>query len=610
METQIVPSEYIARILRQYSPNDFVISYRSYNPTQQLPMNGVNINSSPTNVEISLTGSTNEFALMDQTYLSCNLSGNIPVTLTDNSVFSDIKASPLNRGTAASAPCFKYGTRFLDSTVESYNANALRLYQNQNNPEIINTLRALFARSNASIENDSQFNITDDFFWNNLKINRLEASGYGGTSSRSRGVGLSNAETITNVASTISIPVGGALQDRTITVFNNTTNLCKAIDTKTFKLPIQTFSVLGSTTLALPLGLMSNLNVTGALFSFRFAGDSLQVPNISPSVGSGLYKINNTGLAIDPSNAVCMLNSVSMVVPIITCFNNDLMQQLLSTYRGEQALMIDGMMVPTSLRFNTINYDNYDYEIRPDQSYQRFSLPSSRKSVRAVSWLVYNPNDKNNILLTGSTSTSTVTSDRSVTNYPLLSDKLECTGIRLTFGRNQFLPVVENNSISDDNVNQFIYDQIKKCAWVFSSAGPYWNEADNRNCGPEDVIFPAMKRASESVANAINIPNTGGAVYDARSYRNINYGCISLMNSEIRGSGDALVASGLSLNSVGRMDFEMRFQNRENDTTRNSPSRFISVGSNYRIRFLVAYDEVVSATSSLGMQIITDSVLP
>lgn len=625
MSEPVIPSEYMAGLLRQYSPNDFVLSYRKYNPNVQLPSAGQELDGIK-RVDISLTGSTNEFALMDQAFLNITASGSIKAKVdTADTLFVNYNNTYLNKRSAATAPCFKWGgaNRLISSSVESYNANSLKLYENRSESAVVNTFRALMTRSPAQIENDELFDVPDDIYWNNLSIGRLESAGFCGTQSRARGVSVNYDWVETNPPTNppaFSAGVGqaniptGLIRAGVIPLFSGSVNLFKAVQPITYKVPLGQFSTLANTTMALPLGLISNLNITGMMLSFNFGGSgkALQIPSLGTVdvANQGLVKMSNNNFQLTNAEPVSTLYDVSLVVPVITVFNPMLMETILNTYRGQQSVMIGGTPVPMSLRFNTINYNTWSFPIEVSSGWQRFTLPLSDKSVRAIGWMIYRDDqaDIDGYQISASTATDKAVSDRSPLNYPLLSDKIAVDGLRVDFGRNNFLPSIENMTPNDDNVDQFCFDQIKKCGWVFSMF-PYWSEVDSRETGPEDLIFRNKKRSDDQLSLGNNTFN-GQLGYDGRSYRNINYGCVSLMNSEVRGSSDARVASGMSFNSIGRIDVSMKFSKRDTDSTYKGQPTLQPIDKGYRIVFIRAFDEVISSTSSAGMQIITDSVLP
>ena len=589
------------QMLRRIPPQSFVVQWRKYKPNQPIPSAGVAIHNSKWETNTTIQGTVNEIALMSKAKVVVSIGSeqNLVVTgVTGN--LASVGNSPANRDSPFNTPSWKYAmANIVTQSRESFNAQSLYLLENTDEVSHapINVMRGLCARRVASFDSPKISN-SDDVYLNSLTINELESCGFGSCSKRADGVGY------TNTSANPYLQLGG-LPAAANYNFNRD-------GVKNFEVPLGFYSSLASTYSVIPLGLLSTFSVNGynQQLTFGNGSKSMIYPTFTTTAGEPNL-LTGAGSVVTNGTATCTLYNVEIHVPIVQILSPEIMNGLLSLYRKTASVDVGGVSVPMSLRMNTICYDTRSYPLA-GSNIQHFQVPTTEKSIRALGWIVYNSSSKDAIAMLNNTADSRTPETDSPLQYPLCVKGVTLKKVYVRAGRDDLMPCIENNDPNSGEVESFIYQNLKQAAAVFSPF-PYWSELVNRDvAGAEDLLDTARcKSTFGQGANDTNVVNPS-LNYRTRSNCSVQYGCISFQNNDYRNDESGQVATGISLNNIGRFDVEMDFR----QVVRNGANLEYSApdfgdgnSGNKRIVFIIAYDSILEASANSGVSEITNSVI-
>jgi hypothetical protein len=280
------------------------------------------------------------------------------------------------------------------------------------------------------------------------------------------------------------------------------------------------------------------------------------------------------------------------------------MEAVLSLYEKREQVNLGGVQFPLSLRLNSLGYRFYSQIIHPAQSEYHFRIPTTDRSVRAVGWWIQNQAERD--------------VGRMYTDFPVICNKLETK-----IGTEIIHPCIQDNDAFSSNVSNFLANNFKKCASLFSPCPQYLegnhpvDKSQDVRCSLDNqngVVTLGQEYIEEAPANA-NPANAGGSATMS--------GCVSFENLDRR-EGDyqgSYQASGKDLTNVGSIEMTMRFgkintnpqgafftgavvdQDYINDHLRIDPP-----SSTSDITFIVVYDNVLEC-SPQGIMDVTNAVL-
>ncbi len=606
----VLPDSMTYSLLRRLPPQSFVIQWRKYKVNQPIPTSGIDITNSKYETNTTIQGCVNEFALLKHARVCVSVSGKYDLALgTANSAFESVYNSPESKGSPFKTPTWKYAAaNLINSSRESFNAESLYVLQNTDEVAFapVNVLRGLCARRNASIIGDSyDTGNTDDVFINQLSIKDLENAGFSGYRERADGIGFTKSGTgllkITNAAqdgTALDIPAAGDY------------NFARA-GVKNYEFPLGFYSSLANTYSVVPLGLLSTFSVNGYSIQLNFGSSesALTKPLYSTQAAGAVASIPvlaNSSITVGTPEV--KLYNVEIMVPIVQVLSPEVMNGVLSLYRKTASIEVGNVSVPMSLRMNTITYDTRSYPLT-SSSVQSFQIPTTEKSVRALAWIIY---DNQIAARTGTQVNNNAYANRdaeltSVLKYPLCVQNLAVKRLHCRAGRDDIVPCIDNTNPNSGEVEAFIFANLQSAAAVFSPF-PYWDELTKGNVGAEEILHPLRSKAELGYGGVTNSNAKLPEGHRARSNMSVQYGAFSFMNMDYRAADSGQIASGISMNNIGRFDVDMEFRGVQN-TGNNVLEWTDATLTDKRITFIVAYDEVLESSANQGIQIITNAVM-
>ena len=549
-----IPSSMSFEMLSRLPANSFVLEWKEVRP-DQVPVSGRwQLGVGGQRVRFHLRGAPNEFLLNTNVFLSGSAHLNVVGATTATAVaFVD----EVNRGALGLNDPIHY----FQGSRESFNAGALPYLDNQDTERShqINVLRFRSARRLARKSGKVIDDLESCFSSHNNRII---------SSSQSDAVENTSLDGLrfygTNGAGPGQVVIGGK--------------------NKTFKIPLGLYSNLVNSHSVVPLGLMSSFAVNGWSVEMETQdqpgadGKCFQVPAL---IGGGVASYE------------AYMNDLRIVLPIIKVLDPAVMEAVLSLYEKREMVNVGGVQFPLSLRMNSIAYRFSHYALQSGQSDYFFRVAGTDRSVRAVAWWIYR------------------TSDASVGRWVINDGAVRVTRLETTIGNEQPHPVVEDQSVNTDNVDNFVAINAKHSASLFSPL-PYYQESRKFD-GQQDEVLSEVN-------------NSIGTIFALGTSNNLSHfalasGYVSLENLDRREAdySGSFAASGKDLSNVGGIDIRMRIQSYDTSTVANfdslakleADSSFGTAGvpnDSYRIVFAYAYDSVMEI-SPQGVMDVTNAVL-
>jgi hypothetical protein len=603
-----IPESQVFSMLRKLPANSFVLKWRRVKPNVQIPSTGYELlgtaGSRKQDITLNINGAVNEMALMSHARVVVNMSANQEITAVAPATYENGKYSPLDKQNPFNHVHWKYaGGNIFASTREVFNAGSLCLYENCSADSLsaVNTLRGLCARRPAHFDYDEVSSNYDDVKVGSLCINDLESAGFSGYQKRMDGCGYQ--KTGANILSVkgynnATNAVGPAV------AFTNATDGFPRDCMKQFEFPLGQFSSLASTFSVIPLGTLSSFSVNGWAIEMQFDGsNAVVVPATSLVAGDEVVK---TSTAIVNDTLTVKLHGVEIYYPTVTILNQEVMNGIISLYRKEASVPVGGVSIPMSLRMNTLNYRINTYSIQ--DGLNQYHIPSTEKSARALFYIIYDRESKARSGLTNNDAVNRNAETSSALQYPLSVKGITPRSIELRMGSDDYMPCVRNDSPDSGEVEAFIWANLKK-AGATASPFPYWEEVTKNDIGyAEDILSNLRCKSTQgSQSSAVNVPNFNG--YRTRNNASVQYGCFDFQNMDYRTGDSGSVASGKSLNNIGRYDVEMDFQSISQTSSGTNVYAPVVNATSKRIAFFEVYDEVIEASAAQGVQLITNAVL-
>lgn len=597
-----ISDDMIFSLLKKVPSNSFVVKWKRVRPNMQIPAAGIQLvgpaQQGKQSIQLQLQGGINEMALLSRARVAISVKAQDSKNITANSVFQNPDHSPFNPTSPFNKASFKYaGANIVVSSEESYNAGSLKLYDNTNADSFapVNVFRGLMSRRNAKFDiKDINANY-DDIKLQSLSIADLEDAGFSSTAKRADGVGVTYADfgggpftlSVNSYANATQNSVAGAI------VLNPRD---QPSDTaKVFKFPLSMFSSLASTYSVLPIGLFSSFSVNGYTINLTIDGtNSVTYPTYDTT-------ISNVAMTEAAGTKTVTLHDIVIYYPSLTILNVQVMQSILSLYRKESSISVGNIEVPTSLRMNCINYNISTFNVAT--GINQFTIPSTSKSARALGWIIYDRSNRTETVLTQNNNTTG--RGAGSLRYPLSVRGCTVRGLELKIGSQDISGHVINQSPQQCDVEEFIHENVKQAGGVFSLF-PYWCELPRPEVGAEDLLNAIRSRSTNgpSGQNVISSMN-----WQTRDNHSVQYGCISLQNMQYSSPDSGVVASGVSLNNIGRYDLTMEFKAVTQDGAGINAYTDVLNPTTLAIAFIEAYDEVVETSAASGVSIITNAVL-
>ena len=446
---------------------------------------------------------------------------------------------------------------------------------------------------------DAKFDITDinanydDVKLNSLSIADLEDAGFSSYAKRADGVGVNYTD------------VGGGPFTLSVNSYLNATNAVgtpialaprnqPSDTTKVFKYPLSMFSALASTYSVLPIGLFSSFSVNGYTINMTIDGsNSVAYPTYDTSISSVLMT--------EVATKTVSLHDVVIYYPSIIILNPQVMQSILSLYRMESSISVGNIEVPTSLRMNTINYNISTFNVATGVN--QFMIPSTSKSARGLAWIIYDRSNRTETVLTQNNNTTG--REAGSLRYPLCVRGCTVRGLELKIGSQEITGHVQNQSPQQCDVEEFLHENIKQAGGAFSLF-PYHHELPRQEVGAEDILNAIRSRSTNGTSGQNIISDMN---YQTRDNHSVQYGCISFQNMQYQSGDSGVVASGVSLNNIGRYDLTLELKAVTQDGAGVNAYTDVLNPTTLAIVFVEAYDEVVQTSAASGVSIITNAVI-
>jgi len=592
--TSAIPSSFSFEMLSRLPPQSFELQYREIRPDLE-PNGGVYPTSQDSRVAFHIRGAPNEFILNTH----CELSGAVksrlavPVRLTHATALSAtgladwnaVHASGVNNvidnitpltgnafddaitgGAAAQRQLvatarnnyvaeqiavqvgrvdYRYGPTWINSSRESFNSGALPFLDNQD--------RTLHLANNA-LRGKCAKRWTDQAAIQDLKQSNFDGIGAAGF----RGVAVDVPYVIYDLASAAN-PLPVPAIDR---------EFDSDVGARPFSMPLGFYSNLVNGHSVVPVGLMSSYSVNGwtvetTLANLNATGNQSAYSTRS-LFGQEMLSVDNAQLHV--------YRNMRINIPVVKVLDPAVMDAVFSLYEKREMVNVGGAAFPMSLRLNSLGYRTFQFPLRGNQGDYYFRLPSTDRSVRAVSYQIVDR----------------ISNQRARTDNTSGPSAVRVSRLSLKVGSKVVFDPVEDREPDDSNVQHFLAHGSRRSSALFSPF-PYYQESMKHS---EDQCD---SRASSWCSADDNLSND-------------QYGVISLENLDHREPeySGSFQASGFDLTGVGGLDLDMRISRR--GATPTSPLESGPANDNYVITFLVAYD-VIHEVSPSGVIDITNAVL-
>lgn len=602
-----ISEEYVFSLLRKLPSNSFNVKWRRVQPNVPLPSTGLDLvgGTAPgkKDVTLQLNGAVNEMALLSHARVVVGLSSTEAINHAAAITFNQADLSPINKKHPYTHLNFKYGgANVIVKSTESFNAGSLCLYDNNNADSFapVNVARGLCARRSAKYDWDHPITNVDDIVLNSLQINDLESAGFSSTEKRARGCGYvvtgTGAFAVNEFTKAAANGYGAP-----VTLFTGAGNLPRD-SVQTLKFPLSMFSSLASTMSVHPIGLFSSFSVNGYQVSLQFDGSgSIVAPDLGGTTQTAATSATTAGAQ------TVKLHSVEIHYPVVTILQPEVMQGILSLYRKEASIQVGDVSVPASLRMNTINYHISTFGLQSGKNF--FHIPSTAKSSRGLLWMIYDQAGRSRNRIPDNATVDRTAEANSALTYPLCTKGITVREVELKIGSENVSGCVRNDNPDSGVVESYIYENIKKGAGVFSPF-PYYEELMHHEvAGVEDLVHDLRNKSERGpIPTGTNITNSAG--YRTRNNYSIQYGIFDLQNMDYRSKQDSgVIASGKSLNNIGRYDVSMDFAGIVQQDSGANTYGPVATPTDYRIVFIEAVDTVIEASAQSGVQDISNVVM-
>ncbi len=637
--TTSIDDTMIYSLLKKYPSSSFHVRWRKVKPNISIPTTGYVLSGTDgaqqgqkRDITMNIQGAINEIALFKNARVHMSVSGVDNKTITSAIDFVNPDCSPLTGRSPFNKMHWKYGgAGLIVQSKEQFNAGSLSLLESNNQDSFapINTLRGLLSKRSASLKLSDDAQNVDDIVLNSLAIDGLVDAGFSSYPERAEGCGVnfSGASTTNTVSihsfSTVDNGVSGNGEAIGIPRIGTVASVSRE-SAKTFRFPLSMFSALASTYSAVPIGLLSSYSVNGYQVTLQLDG---AYSYIAPSyIRTAAAPADNSPVPVISANTigdgvpVVKLHDISLFIPVITILNPQVQGAIMSLYRQEASIKIGDVQVPTSLRFNTLNYHSSTYTLKNGMN--QFFVNSTNKSVRALAYYIYNQAARTvNTITDTDINNRTGVTPVSGLAYPLCTSGIAVRSLECKIGSDDVTGCIRNETPDHNEVQTFINENIKAAGSCFSLF-PYWNELVKEEESPEYLLENARSCATVG-STSISARNKLG--YKKRNNYACEYGVISFQNSNYSDPQSGTVASGKSCNNIGRIDISMELASinatvgavtavpNVQPAIAESRREYADVAvdiNNYRIVFVECFDEIIQASASSGVSIITNMVLP
>lgn len=589
-----LPESFAFGLLSRLPPQSFEFQWVQMEP-DIFPNNGYYDMKQVNRPNIHIRGAPNEFALNTNMFLGGTLHSHFKVNNLVSTTAGDSNGRILDTqvpDALKNLPFYKYGPSWFKSSRESFNSGALPFLDNQDNTRHIqiNQYRGRCARRNVGPEGQKIDDLEQANYINQGSFPHVNVFNPG-TSAGSDAVSHVLSNPVTTMSVTAANIAGVATSDTPVVIGSN---LLK------WKVPLGMYSSLINCHSVIPIGLMSAYSVNGYSIQWEteFANSPVdlntpgmfQVPAIA---GIGGAIDTNTAKVFRPQLVFSRLSGLKIYVPIVKVLDPAVMESVLALYEKREPVNIGGVTFPMSLRLNTLGFRQFSFPLNNNaQSEYYFRLPMSDKSVRGYMFFLANRG-------------GTVDFN---TGVPVGS-QLALTRLETRIGSLRPHPCIDNRDPGQDNINQFLYDNLKKSAYCWSPF-PYYLENQREDMSPEDFLLPYR---SGLLSNAATWADDGTSpVVTTATTNSLLYGCVSFENMDHREPDYATSyqASGYDLTNRGGIDIYMRFNTASSNPTTGEPSYGAPVIPNegLNIVFVTAYDSIMEI-SPAGVIDVTSSVL-
>ena len=581
-----IPESMSFGLLSRLPPQSFEYKMVEIRP-DQAPVGGSYDMTSVNRPVLHIRGAPNEFILNTEINICGTLSTQCEISANLNGRLTVAQANAaLADGTL---PDYKYGNCMFRSSRESFNSQALPFLDNQeNNRHIqINQYRGRCARR--AISKDS------------MTIDGLESAGFVSTVAEYKtfnpqleevGNGPEYAPRMQLLTNVKQSAAGGA---QAVSVLG---------DVWRFKVPLGFYSNLINCHSVIPQGLMSAYSVNGWSIELETELANADVGSrgfINYAVISGTEPApSDAPKQITPTLASSRLYGLRIFVPVIKVLDPAVMEAVLSLYEKRETVTLGSVQFPMSLRLNTLGFRTFSYPINPQgQSDYYFRLPMTDKSVRGYMWALV---ARGNFFNRG---------------VPI-SNNIVVTRLETKIGSLSVHDVVENQSPQEDNVNAFVYNNLRRSGYLWSPF-PAYLENQQRAAAPEDKLI-SYRTGQLATANSFSEPAVPGNVpIVVRSTNTLCYGCVSFENLDHREPDYAgsYQASGYDTTNRGGIDVNMRLNSMVETIAPNLAGAAVASwsyvapdvpGYGLEIIFQAVYDAIFEV-SPVGVSDITNASL-
>ena len=562
-----IPSSFSFEMLSRLPANSFLLNWVEVRPDQTPQGNKYTIGERQ-RIRFVLRGAPNEFMLNT----NINLCGNAYVKVRQTDLGNLLNEETCIYNTYNRPPVrLNSPYHFFQSSRESFNAGSLPYLDNQD------TTRS---------------HIYNDLRYSCVRRNRLEGTGGGSIFDIGNAFNASQQKLSADYNADNDSEFGAPtrmLWNRAGTVVAN--SFGKDLN---FQIPLGTYSNFVNSHSVIPLGLCSSYAVNGWQIELETTeqttinGRCYTSVNLSKKTAAG---VDDGEEPIDPPTAI--MKDLRIYVPVIKVLDPSVMASILSLYEKREMVNLGGVQFPLSMRLNSIAYRTSSFPLFANQADYFFRISGTDRSVRAISWWVY---------------------DRTNVSYSSMTTPIKLTRLETSIGNEHIHEVIEDTDGSTNNISNFMVGNLKRSASLFSVL-PYYQEGVKFDGQQEDYLDRFNNTLSSFVSGTTR--DTGGF------RKSLCYGAVSFENLDRR-EGDysgSFQASGKDLTNAGAIELRMRIEQpvapinvtagTDLATWNNLADAWSKTSiqsANLEIVFMYAYDSVMEI-SPQGVMDVSNAVL-